>query len=85
MGFSYTFFTPARPLEQVEDARLSSKGFAGFRTRRPGFNFALGNLGIVMDKLTLRQAFSNYFDFPCQLSFYQLLNGITTRLPGPIE
>jgi hypothetical protein len=32
-----------------------------------------GHLGFVVDKVALEQVFSEYFGFPCQSSFHQLL------------
>jgi hypothetical protein len=31
-------------------------------------------MGFVVDKATLGQVFSEYFGFPCQSSFYQILH-----------
>jgi hypothetical protein len=31
-------------------------------------------VGFVVDKVALRQVFSEYFGFPCQVSFHQLLH-----------
>jgi hypothetical protein len=31
-------------------------------------------VGFVVDKMALRQVFSEYFGFPCQSSFHQLLH-----------
>jgi hypothetical protein len=33
-----------------------------------------GNVGFVMDKVALVQVFSEYFGFPCQSSFHQILH-----------
>jgi hypothetical protein len=33
-----------------------------------------GHVGFVVDKVALGQVFSEYFGFPCQSSFHQLLN-----------
>jgi hypothetical protein len=43
---------------------------AGFPPRWPGS----GHVGSVMDKVALGQVFSEYFGFPCQSSFHQLLH-----------
>jgi hypothetical protein len=32
-----------------------------------------GHVGFVVDKVALGQVFSEYFGFPCQSSFYQIL------------
>jgi hypothetical protein len=46
----------------------------GFSTLRPGFDPVSGQVGFVVDKLALGQVFSEYFGFPCQSSFHQLLH-----------
>jgi hypothetical protein len=33
-----------------------------------------GHVGFVVDKVALGQVFSEYFGFPCQSSFHQLLH-----------
>jgi hypothetical protein len=33
-----------------------------------------GHVGFVVDKVALEQVFSEYFGFPCQSSFHQLLH-----------
>jgi hypothetical protein len=35
--------------------------------------FETGRVGFVVDKAALGQVFSEYFGFPCQSSFHQLL------------
>jgi hypothetical protein len=40
----------------------------------PGFQPRTGLMGIVVGKVTLGQAFSECFDFPCQFSFHRLLH-----------
>jgi hypothetical protein len=47
---------------------------AGFPPRRPGFDLSSGHVGFVVDKVTLGQVLSEYFDFPCQFSFHRLLH-----------
>jgi hypothetical protein len=47
---------------------------AGFPPRRPGFDPGSGQMGFVLDKVVLGQVFSEYFAFPCQSSFHQLLH-----------
>jgi hypothetical protein len=47
---------------------------AGFPPRRPGFEPGSGQLGFVVDKVALAQFFSEYFGFPCQSSFHQILH-----------
>jgi hypothetical protein len=38
------------------------------------FDPGSGQVGFVVDKVALEQAFSEYFGFPCQFSFHQLLH-----------
>jgi hypothetical protein len=45
---------------------------AGFPPPRPGFELESGQVGFVVDKLTVGQVFSEYFGFPCQSSFHQI-------------
>jgi hypothetical protein len=33
-----------------------------------------GYVGFVVDKVTLGQVFSEYFDFPCQFTFHRMLD-----------
>jgi hypothetical protein len=47
---------------------------AGFPLRWPGFNPRSSHVGSVVDKVALGQVFSEYFSFPCQFSFHQLLH-----------
>jgi hypothetical protein len=47
---------------------------AGFPSQKPGFEPRSGHVGFVMDKVALRQVFSEYFGFPCQFSFHRLLH-----------
>jgi hypothetical protein len=47
---------------------------AGFPPRRPGFKPGSGQVGFVVDKVALGQVFSEYFGFPCQFSFHQILH-----------
>jgi hypothetical protein len=47
---------------------------AGFPPRRPGFDPGSGQVGFVVDKVTLGQVSSEYFRFPCQSSFNQILH-----------
>jgi hypothetical protein len=47
---------------------------AGFPPRRPGFKPGYGHVVFVVDKVALGQVFSEYFTFPCQSSFHQLLH-----------
>jgi hypothetical protein len=54
----------------------SSSGLrAGFPPRRwPDFQPRLGHVRFVVDKVLLWQVFSQYFSFPCQFSFHQMLH-----------
>jgi hypothetical protein len=47
---------------------------AGFPSRRSGFDPGSGQVEFVVDKVALGQVFSEYFGFPCQSSFHQLLH-----------
>jgi hypothetical protein len=38
------------------------------------FEAGSGHVGFVVDKVVLGQVFSEYFGFPCQSSFHQLLH-----------
>jgi hypothetical protein len=42
--------------------------------RLPRFEPRSGHMGFVVDKVALRQVFSDYFGFPCQFSFHRLLH-----------
>jgi hypothetical protein len=42
--------------------------------RRPGLDPRSGHVGFVVDKATLERVFSEYFGFPCQFSFHQILH-----------
>jgi hypothetical protein len=44
-----------------------------FPSQRPSFDPRSNHVGFVLDKLTRGQAFCEYFGFPCQFSFHQLL------------
>jgi hypothetical protein len=41
---------------------------------RPGFEPRSGHMVFVVDKVEIGQVFSEYFSFPCQLSFHRLLH-----------
>jgi hypothetical protein len=47
---------------------------AGFPYRRPRFEPGSGQVGFVVGKVALGQVFSEYFGFPCQSSFHQILH-----------
>jgi hypothetical protein len=46
----------------------------GFPSRRPGFDPRLCHMGFVVDKVAMGQVFSEYFGFPCQISFLRLFH-----------
>jgi hypothetical protein len=46
---------------------------AGFPPQRPGCEPGSGQVGFVVDKVALGQVFPEYFGFPCQSSFHQIL------------
>jgi hypothetical protein len=43
-------------------------------SRWPRVEPGSGQVGFVMDKVALGQVFSEYFGFPCQSSFHQILH-----------
>jgi hypothetical protein len=45
-----------------------------FPPRRLGFESRSDHVGFVVDKVALGGGFSEYFGFPCQVSFHQLLH-----------
>jgi hypothetical protein len=47
---------------------------AGFPSQRHGFEPRSGNVGFVVDEVTLGQVLSEYFGFPCKFSFHRLLD-----------
>jgi hypothetical protein len=47
---------------------------AGFPLRRPEFAAGSGQVEFVVDKVALGQVFFQYFGFPCQSSFHQMLH-----------
>jgi hypothetical protein len=55
---------------------------AGFAPRRPGFNPGSGQVIFVVDKVASRQAFYEYFGFPCY-SFHQILH--PHNHPGQVQ
>jgi hypothetical protein len=44
-----------------------------------------GKVGFVMDKMALGQVFSEYFGFPCQSSFHQLLHNRPHLSSGAVQ
>jgi hypothetical protein len=54
----------------------------GFPPRRPGFEPGSGHARFVVDKVALGKVFSEYFGFPCQSSFHQLLHSHHHLSPG---
>jgi hypothetical protein len=46
----------------------------GFLPRWPGFDPGSGRVGLVLDRVSLGKVSSEYFGFPCQFSFHQLLH-----------
>jgi hypothetical protein len=49
---------------------------AGFPSLRPEFNPRLIHVGFVVDRMALRQVFSEHFVFPYQFLFHKLLHGM---------
>jgi hypothetical protein len=48
-----------------------------------GFKPGSGQVGFVVDKVALGRVFSEYFGFPCQSSFHQIL--YHHNLPGQVQ
>jgi hypothetical protein len=55
---------------------------AGFSPRRSGFDPGAGQVAFVVDKVPMGQVFSEYFGFPCQSSFHQILHHLNH--PGQV-
>jgi hypothetical protein len=55
---------------EKKNIRRASRGYI---QRRFGFAPESGQVGFVVDKVALGQVFSEYFGFPCQSSFHQIL------------
>jgi hypothetical protein len=47
---------------------------AGFPQRMPVFELRSDHVGFVVDEVALGKVFSEYFGFPCQVSFHRLLH-----------
>jgi hypothetical protein len=56
----------------------------GFPPRWPEFDPRSGHVGFVVDEVALGQVFSEYFCFPCQFSFHQLLHTHLSSEAGTI-
>jgi hypothetical protein len=70
------YFSTGRK-KQRQAASFLRRLVAGFSPRRrPEFEPGSGHVGYMMDKVALGQVLSEYFGFPCQCSFYQLLHNI---------
>jgi hypothetical protein len=46
---------------------------AGFLPRQPSFKPRSAHVGFLVDEVEMERVFFEYFGFPCQFSFYQLL------------
>jgi hypothetical protein len=64
-------------------APLLKRLVAGFPPRRPGFDPGSDEVGFVVDRVALWKVFSEYFGFPCQSSFHQLLHNHPHLSSGP--
>jgi hypothetical protein len=51
--------------------------------RRPGFEPGSGQVGFVVDKVALGQNFSEYFGFPYQFLYHQILH--PHNHPGQVQ
>jgi hypothetical protein len=58
----------------MEAAPYLKRLVTGFPQRRPRFAPGSGQMGFVVDKVTLWQVFSEYYGFPCQSLFHQILD-----------
>jgi hypothetical protein len=47
---------------------------SGFSTWQPGLEPRSDHMGFVVNKVAIRQVFSEYFGFPCQFAFHRLLH-----------
>jgi hypothetical protein len=47
---------------------------AGFPPGQPGFDLWSDQVGFAVDKVALERVFSEYFGFPCQSLFHQILH-----------
>jgi hypothetical protein len=61
-------------MQTQHECGIDSAIVAGFPPRRPGFEPRSGHAGFVVDKVALRQVFSEYFGLLCQFSFHRLLH-----------
>jgi hypothetical protein len=57
---------------------------AGYPPRRPGFDSRSSHVRFVVDKMALGQVSSEYFGFPCQFSFHQMLHSYLSSGAGTI-
>jgi hypothetical protein len=58
--------------DELYTRNLAAWLLAGFLQRRSGFDRQSGHAESVVGKVAVRQVFSAYISFPCQLSFRQL-------------
>jgi hypothetical protein len=47
---------------------------AGFKLQKPSFDPRSGHVRSVVNKVALGQVFSEYFGFPCQFFYHQMLH-----------
>jgi hypothetical protein len=62
------------PIYRIKAAPELKQLVADFPPRRSRFEPDSDRAGFVVDKVELGQVFSEYFCFPCQSSFHQLLH-----------
>jgi hypothetical protein len=65
---------PTRVLGSIYGRAIAQAASRRLLPLRPGFDPRSGHVGFVVDKVALGQVFSEYFGFPCQSSFHQLLH-----------
>jgi hypothetical protein len=70
----FIFISLSCVMSQNKAAPYLKRLVAGLPPRRTGFEPGSGQVGFVVDKVALGQVFSEYFGFPCQSSFHQILH-----------
>jgi hypothetical protein len=79
VGYPSNYYSNER---HVKAAPWLKRLVAGFPPKQPGFDPGSGQLGFVVDKVALGKVFYEYFGFPCQSSFHQLIHNHPHLSPG---
>jgi hypothetical protein len=75
MDYSDALYNVKIPYLPLSFGRAISQALiAGFPTQLSGFDYRLGHLGFMVNKIAVGQVLSKYFGFSCQFSFGQLLH-----------